>query len=267
MVLAIQMKYPQCMEPFKEDILSKLLEKLKSQSEVLAVWEMGSAATGTSDEYSDVDLVILSHGQPDENFEKLEKILRSFSNITHMYIETAGSIESYKHRVYFLEGAPKYFYLDVGILNSEDKSTLSELLNSDRHGTPIVHFDKTEVIQTTRSNLELLKEEHQKRVTDSKAAFPIIFNSIMKELDRNNHVDAFAFYFGLLKRYIELLGIKYRPLRYDFGMRYTSRDFPSDVYNRLNRYVFISDPEELRPLAIELEKDFCETLKTIENGF
>lgn len=96
--------------------------------------------------------------------------------------------------------------------------------------------------------------------------FPIV-TEVMKELDRGLHIDAFVFYFGLVKRVVELLGIRYRPCGYDFGLRYTSRDFPSDVRKQLNNYMFVSDASKLRALTLELEKEFYETLKFVENSF
>jgi predicted nucleotidyltransferase len=253
--------------PFRTKILSQLLTTLKTHSEVDAVWEAGSAATGTSDEYSDLDLVVLSSGDSNAIFEKIEESLEAVARITHKYNEPPGIYKNYDQRMFFLDGAPKHFFLDIGVLSVEAKPTLKELLKAERHGTPVVHFDKTGAIQTTATDLTALKQEHQKRVADTKAAFPIIVTEVLKELDRGHHVDAFVFYFALVKRFVELLGIKYRPWRYDFGLRYASRDFPFDVHKRLNNYVFVSDANKLRALTLELEEEFSDTLKFVENSF
>lgn len=254
-------------ESFKTRILSHLLAFLKSRSDVHAVWEAGSAATGTMDEYSDVDLVILSDGKASEIFDKVEESINAVSEITHKYDEPPSICAAFTHKIYFLKGAPKHFYLDIGVLSSESNSTIKELLQVEKHGTPVVHFDKSGVVKATAADLSELKEEHHRRISDSKAAFPVVFTTVMKELDRGHPIDAFVFYFGLVKRYVELLGIRYRPYRYDFGLRYTSRDFPSEVYERLNKYLYVSDASELKSLALELKEEFYENLKFIENSF
>lgn len=254
------------MDRFKTRVLSQLLTTLKNCPDVDAVWEAGSAATGTSDQYSDIDLVIVSKGDSDSVFETIEKSLEPVAGIIHTYNCPPGIFEKYDQRIFFLEGAPKHFFLDIGVLASDAQSTLDELLNPERHGTPVVHFDKTGVVRTAVPDVSALKQNHQKRIADTKNAFPIIVTEIMKELDRGQPVDAFVFYFGLVKRFVELVGIRYRPHRYDFGLRYTSRDFPPELYSRLNNYLFVSDATKLRELTLQLEAELQNTLEFLENS-
>ena len=250
-------------QAIKERARQALITALEPLSEVKAVWEAGSAATGTSDEYSDLDLVIVSTNEAVDVFEKVEEALRSVAPISHQYNEASDG--EFTHRIYFLENAPKHFYLDIGVTHPTSKATLGDLLQTERHGSPVVHFDKKAIVQRIPLDLEAIKKEQRQKLSEHKAALPVIFTSIEKKLDRGHTVDAFAFYFGLLRRYTEILGMRYRPERYDFGLRYIKRDFPKEVYARLNEYFFVKDPDELRKLLKEIKVDIHKTLELIED--
>lgn len=58
------------------------------------------------------------------------------------------------------------------------------------------------------------------RLTELMDSLPFRTILVEKELVRNHPLDALAFYQGLDRMLIELLGLKFRPPRFDFGPRY-----------------------------------------------
>jgi Nucleotidyltransferase domain len=93
---------------YRDIYIEKLIEALRDNPKIVALWEGGSAATGSTDQYSDLDLHALCACESDEAFELMESVMPP---ITHRYIEPAG--RDLRHRIYFHDGAPKHFIADV----------------------------------------------------------------------------------------------------------------------------------------------------------
>ncbi len=255
------------MNSFKENVLAALIEDLKKRNDVLAIWEAGSAANGSSDQYSDIDLGVLTDGSSQVIHQEVESTLDRISSIQHRYIEPGNFWPGYYQRVYFLEGAPKHFFVDVGVLLHEAKTTLAEFLQIERHGNLVVHFDKLGVIKPTSTDLGSLRAKQKKRLEEIEAVYPVYRTEVLKELDRGHSIDAFAFYFGgMLKPLVELLGILHRPFRFDFGMRYLHKTFPQDCQENIEKLLYVPNADELAkrvPLADSLFKDAAERARKI----
>jgi predicted nucleotidyltransferase len=125
------------------------VNELKGRTDVLASWEIGSVANGTADQFSDTDLLALVEGSTDEIFQVVEAILESHSGIAHRWIEPQPPRPGQWQRVYILNDAPKHYFFDFGVVSRASKETLLELLKSERHGAPVVHFDKIGAIKPT----------------------------------------------------------------------------------------------------------------------
>ena len=75
---------------------------------------------------------------------------------------------------------------------------------------------------------------------------------VRKAIIRGQVVDALAAFWGYtLRPLVELLRMRYCPLRWDFGMRYLDRDLPQPVFRELQDIMFVKDPDEL---SAHLEK-------------
>ena len=97
------------MTSYRNTYIGKQIDALRDNSKIVALWESGSAATGTTDEFSDIDPIALCSCEIDEAFDLIESVMPP---ITHRYIEPAGPI--LKHRIYFHDGAPQHFFADIG---------------------------------------------------------------------------------------------------------------------------------------------------------
>jgi len=185
--------------------------------------------------------------------------------IAHRYIEPAGLHSDLTHRIYFHDDAPAHFFADVGVLPEDARASLSEHMTIERHGTPVVYFDDQSLIKPQPIDKAKWRARLQTRVQELEASLPIYIVQVLKPLDRHQYTEAFAFYYhGLLRRLVELMGIRFRPYRYDFELRYLERDFPAKEQAAIHAYMKYIDPDDLRKKVAQIEGDFKENLAIIE---
>ena len=120
------------MASYREIYIKKQVEALRDNPKIVALWEGGSAATGSTDQYSDLDLNALCACETDEAFGLMEAVMPP---ITHCYVEPAGPAS--RHRIYFHEGAPRHFTADIGVLSHNACEALKERMITERHGIPV----------------------------------------------------------------------------------------------------------------------------------
>ncbi len=247
------------MSSYREIYIEKQIEALRDNPKILALWEGGSAATGSTDEYSDLDLYALCACETDEAFGLIESAMPP---ITHCYIEPAGP--ELRRRSYFHDGAPKHFFADIGVLSENFREILQERMMIERHGTPVVFFDDQGLIKAHPVNKSEWQAKLEARIKELEDAFPIYILQVLKPLDRHQHTEAFAFFYhGLLRRLVELMGIRFRPYRFDFELRYLERDFPEKERQSIRKYMTYVDPDDLRKKVELIDQDIKANLALI----
>ncbi len=235
------------MSSFREHVLKTLLRALGPRDDVSAVWEGGSAANGTTDEYSDIDLTVVTSGSREDVFQIIETTLIGISPITHRYVETPALWPGYLMTVYFLRNAPKHFFVDVGVLSNNSDELLNEFLQIERHGNPVIHFDKMGIAKPRHGDVEALRAKQLARLDEIEQFYPVYRTDVLKALDRGQPIDAYAFYFGaMIKPLVELMGMHFRPFRFDFGLRYIHRAFPQAEQKVVERLLYVRSIEEMR---------------------
>jgi hypothetical protein len=246
---------------YRNIYIEKQIEALRDNPEIVALCEGGSDATGSTDQYSGIDLLALCACETDEAFDLMESVMPP---ITHRYIEPPGP--DLKHRIYFHDGAPKHFFADIGVLSEDSRETFKELMVIERHGKPVVFFDDKELIKPHPVNKAEWKAKLENRIKELEDAFPIYILQVLKPLDRHQNTEAFAFFYhGLLRRLVELMGIRFRPYRYDFELRYLERDFPQKEQQSIHEYMKYVDPDDLRKKVALIDQDIKEHLAVIKS--
>lgn len=256
---------------FKERIRAALIASLKTNAQALAAWEGGSAANGTLDTYSDIDLVVIGRDSVDSIFETIETTLGQVSRVSHRYIEPKCFWPGCYQRVYFLEGAPLHFFVDAAVFLEKSQDVLHEFMQPERHGNPVVHFDRAGLVKPRAADPIALKAQHLKRLQEIEAALPVFKTEVFKELDRGHPIDAFGFYYGaILRPLVELMGMIYRPFRFDFGLRYLHKTFPEHEQKTIQRFLYVKDSSELRERVTEADLLFRDVIvrvhKKLEQG-
>ena len=73
------------------------------------------------------------------------------------------------------------------------------------------------------------------------------------------------FYYRItLDSLVEVLLIKYEPIRHDHGAYYIHYDLPGDVVSKLEGLFFVKDEEELEEKSLKAEKWFHDAIKEID---
>ena len=142
------------------------------------------------------------------------------------------------------------------------ESAVAQFLERERHGQPLVYFDRTSRIRAHPLDRDALARRRAKRLEQLRGAVPVYTMLVDKELARGRPLEALGSYQALLRALIEVLGIRHRPERFDFGWRYVETQLPDDARALLAHYAFIADPATLRERAPELSAELARRLKT-----
>lgn len=250
---------------FRNQVLKNIFSFIKDDPSILAAWEGGSIATGTIDQFSDIDLCVLTDFDLQATLQKIEDSI-SAMGITHAWRPTKCPWgPGMAQRVLILKDSPKHFLVDIAVLDIKHSDLLNEFLQIERHGNSVIHFDKANYLKPTHADAGLLFEKQQVRVKEISEAFVVFKSLVEKELERGRSIDAISFYQnGLLRPYIELLGMLYRPYRWDFGMRYLHRDFPKDTQEFIQKLSYVANPQQLASNVLALDAAFQEAVKLVK---
>jgi len=247
----------------RERLVDLLRESLIGLPGVLAMWESGSAAWGRLDEWSDLDVLVLAEDDyVGAAFDALENALRTAGPISLRYVLPRPTWHGHDQRFYQLRDAGPFLMLDVVVLR---RSAPERFLERERHGEPVIYFDKTGEISGRPIDRKMIRERIQARLEQLRVTFPLFQPLVRKELLRGNDLDALAFYQGqTLAPLLTLLRIRHCPARFDFGLRYLDRDLPADLATTVRNLWFVSRPGEIEAKQREAEALFERVLGELE---
>ena len=121
---------------------------------------------------------------------------------------------------------------------------LDPFLDPDRHGRPLVWFDRSDRLAAVPDLRVADRAAAHRRALIARIA---LFGHIPgKALARGHHVEAVdAYHKMLLRPLVDLLRHAHAPKRFDFGLRYLDVDLPPDLARRLETLVWIGDETAL----------------------
>lgn len=235
---------------YRRWVIEALIARLLALPAVRACFEGGSAATGRLDDFSDVDLVIVAAlAAAPAAFEAVESGLSTLTEITHVWQVDPPLFPDTAQRFYFLAGAPPYFAVDCVVVAEQ---AVPRLLERERHGEPLVYFDRTGTIKARPLDRPALAARRAKRRQQLRGAVPVFAMLVEKELARGRSLEALGFYQALLRALLETLGMEHRPDRFDFEWRYVETQLPLSARQLLAHYAFVADAAALRERAPRL---------------
>lgn len=229
----------------REIIITTLEEKLILDPQVLAMWEGGSAANARLDKWSDIDLMIITEDEYNHAcIENIGKLLQNLSPIEFRFRLPEPTWHGHLQEFIKLRDTEPCLLMDYAVLK---RSSPNRFLETERHGKPVFYFDKINLPKETHVNRTEFNKRVQNKINELSQTFPMFQPFVLKELERGNPIDAFGFYYGLtLRPLIELLGIKYRYYRFDYGMRYLHTDLPDEMQKLIQDLVYVRDSDDLR---------------------
>lgn len=103
-----------------KNIFDEFVDKMKNTGEVLGAWDFGSAVHGTSDEYSDVDIIFLIEGNAFKETEKeCSTILAELCDEIILCFEEAFNSDAIISNSYLLKKDVQILQFDIVLLNKD----------------------------------------------------------------------------------------------------------------------------------------------------
>lgn len=250
---------------FNGKIRKAIKEMYMSNENVLVAFEGGSAATGYFDQYSDLDLgLITKDDYVEEAFKIMEEYLTANYGIKNKFRMPEPNWHGHSQCFYIINESPATFYVDFLI---EKESSGNRFTESDRHGNTQIWFDKNNLIDTTPTPEDVTLQKCKKQYNFIKTYMPFMFIDLEKQLLRDLKIDASVIYFGVLNRFVALLNILYRPAKHDFGMRYLHRDFPEDVVNLVLKLTNTGSINEIRGNFELIKEEFIRVCNLLDEKY
>jgi predicted nucleotidyltransferase len=218
----------------------------------LGAWEAGSAAFGRADESSDFDVcVICADGAAAEVVDALERALFDVTDEVDVWRagRTSFGIQRFWHPRG--DGVPMLSQVDTAVMEHVGEAELwRELLTVERHGRALELHDPDGVLRDARACAVFDADAHRARIASELARFRArrtLFGGVPgKERGRGRTLDAHGFHGSMVVTpLLALVGMRYRPLRFDFGFRYLHDELPSAVVERLVPIVVPGGPDAL----------------------
>ena len=131
-----------------EQIRDEFIEQAKQSEIVLGAWNFGSETHGLSDEYSDVDIVLLINAKSFANISDItEKWLKNICNEILLCYPEGFNGEAIINNGYLISFDSKVFQFDVFMLNSEKLNDYICRLHYSGLTEKDIIFDKTGAVK------------------------------------------------------------------------------------------------------------------------
>lgn len=228
-----------------------VLDAVRDRPDVLAAWEGGSAAWGRADAWSDADLQLLAADDEPATilgiFDAVERALAAAGGVSGRFVVPEPAWHGHSQRFYHVADAGPYVMLDLVVVHP---GVAERFLAPEQHGHAIVHLDRGAPAAPHTAPPPFDAAAHRARLRraydDAVARFALFQPLVTKEIARRRFLDAVSFYHGLtLRPLVTLLGIRHRPLRFDFGGRYLHVDLPGDEAEALADLYAVRDLDDL----------------------
>jgi hypothetical protein len=104
-----------------------------------------------------------------------------------------------------------------------------------------------------------------RRFAQIRASWPIYRLTVDSEIARRHALHAFGFYInGLVRPLIELVGMRYRPERFDYGRRRLHHDLPAELQQVLTQPAYASPIDEIEARLPQLDQPMTRLVTEIE---
>lgn len=251
----------------RENIIKALINTLEPLDYVYAMWEGGAAAFDRLDEWSDLDLQVdAEDDRVDHVFELVEQTLSSLSPIDIKFELPRPTWHGHAQTFYRLQDTSPFLMIDFVIM--QHNTTADRFMEKEIHGEPLIHFDKANVVKSPPVDRAKLLDTLQKRLDTLRVTFDLFQILILKELYRQNYMEAVSFYHRFtLQPLIEVLRIKHTPFHYNFNTRYLYYELSPELVQQLEPLHFIANGDDLWVKREQVEQLFYQTINEIARPF
>ncbi len=248
-----------------DDVISALRAVLEPLDYTHAMWEGGAVAFDRFDTWSDIDLQIdVEDDRVEEALALIERTLESLSPIDLRHRLPEPTWHGHAQVFYRLRDTSPYLLIDLVVMRH---SNSNKFLEAEIHGRALFHFDKSGVSRPPAFDMAAFRARLRDRLAALRVTFELFQVMTLKELNRGNPLEALAYYQGLtLRPLLEVLGMLYRPTRYNFGLRYVYYELPPDVVQKLEPLYFVSGAGDIAARRAEAEAWFRALTAAVEQS-
>lgn len=231
-------------QEFRDTAKKRILDIFEPRPWMLAIWEGGSAATGFLDEYSDLDLgFVVKDCHVEETFLLFEKLLEENYTVRSKLRIPEPTWHGHSQCYYFIEKCPPLFYVDIVV---EKQSAGDRLIEPDRHGKSQFWLNRDNILKPVPTPEAEVQHKNKIFFRKQLQSYPIFVTEARKQILRGNRIDAMLEYQSFIMRKLSsLLNLKYRPAKFDFGIRYGDREYPPEVTAKVKNLFYVGTFEEL----------------------
>jgi hypothetical protein len=245
----------------RQSIIAALEGAYSTASWARAAWLGGSDATGRLDRFSDIDLVVaVDDERVEEAFAVATAALEALSPIELKWRVPSPTWHGHEQVFYRLRDADPHHMIDLVVMKRSTPPS-GRFLDRERHGVPIVLFDRENFCAAVPLDRPSLEEKRRARLERLRATFPLFQPLVTRAVERGQPCDAAYWYMQLtLLPTVEALRMLYCPDRFDFGMRYLYDDLPADIYAQVAKLALPGSLEAVRNCRADAEQLFMAAL-------
>jgi predicted nucleotidyltransferase len=243
----------------RAEIIAALRSALEGQPEVLAAWLGGSDATGRTDEFSDVDvIVVVEVGAVEAAFDVVHRALEELSPIARRWRPADPTWHGSSQEFLSLRDADPAHLIDLVV---QEPSGGERFLEAERHGTAVVLFDRGGILTPVPLDRDTLQTRIDDRLAILRERFPLFQTLVTRAVRRGFVAEAAVAYQDHAYRpLIEVLRIRHCPERFDFGARYLDRDLPPTLRAEVEALALPGSLAEVESFRARAEALFDATL-------
>ena len=245
-----------------EKMKEVFIEQVKMSESVLGAWDFGSEMHGLSDEYSDVDIILLIDGKQFTQFEKLlDSYLHQISNEILLCWPEEFNGEAIIKNGYLLLNAGRIFQFDVFLLNSDKLDDfMCRLHYTDLQEENII-FDKTGDVKKL-IQLNLTGSRWTADVEYLEKTYWYHANMTTKYLKRKDYFKLYNVLHTMYETHVSMLLAGFDQTCWG-GSANKLHFIPRDKQEHLKKYYYSEDFSQIRENLIESMKYFQSDTKAV----
>lgn len=231
------------MDTTRDKIITRLTAALHPLTFTHALWLEGADASGTVDEYSDLDFWL----DFDDEYETqiiaaVETALESIAPIDYKYIMSHPH-PKIRQRIYHLSGTSEYLMIDFcWQLHSREEITY---ITGDKIEAAKVLFDKSNVIRYKDYNPADFAHDNAARLEQCMYCFTQ-HSRVLKYVRRNRFAEAHVFYHKYVTGpLVDVLRLIHTPAHADYHLIHISQHIPQVELERLEYFLRVATVQDI----------------------
>lgn len=245
-----------------ENMKEEFIEQVKMSESVLGAWDFGSEMHGMSDEYSDVDIILLIDGKQFTRFEKsLESYLQQISDKILLCWPEEFNGEAIVNNGYLLLNAGHIFQFDVFLLNSDQLDDFMCRLHYTDLREDNVIFDKTGDVKKL-IQLNLTGSRWTADVESLEKTYWYYANMTCKYLKRKDYFKLYNVLHTMYETHVSMLLAGFDQTLWG-GSANKLHFIPKDKQEHLKKYYCSDDFSQIQENLIDSMKHFQSDAKEV----